>query len=76
MRQVELSAEQRAELETAQRQSKHVRHWKRFQAVLLRAERTPVALVAQTLGCMPTSVSNWTRACKDMKVSGSYSLQF
>jgi hypothetical protein len=48
---VAMTAEQRAELETAQRQSQNVRPWKRYQAVLLRADGMPVAVVAQTLGC-------------------------
>ena len=67
---VTMTAEQRAELETAQRQSKTVRHWKRYQAVLLRADGTPVAIVAQTLGCTRTSVSNWTTAWREAGVAG------
>ncbi len=65
-----MTAEQRAELEAAQRQSKNVRHWKRYQAVLLRAEGTPVAVVAQTLGCSRVSVSNWTTAWREAGVAG------
>ncbi|MGZ3639337.1 MAG: helix-turn-helix domain-containing protein [Ktedonobacterales bacterium] len=57
-----MTKEQRAEVEAAQRQSRNVRHWKRYQAVLLRADGMPVAVVAQTLGCTQTSVSNWTTA--------------
>jgi transposase len=67
---VTMTAEQRGELETAQRQSKNVRHWKRYQAVLLRAGGTPVAVVAQTLGCTRTSVSNWTTAWREAGVAG------
>jgi transposase len=65
-----MTAGQRAELETAQRQSRTVRHWKRYQAVLLRADGTPVAVVAQTLGCSPASVSNWTTAWRHAGVAG------
>ena len=65
-----MTAEQRAELETAQRQSKTVRHWKRFQAVLLRAEGMSVVVVAQTLGCSQASVSNWTTAWRAAGVAG------
>ncbi len=65
-----MAAEQRAELEAAQRQSKNVRHWKRYQAVLLRAEGTPVAVVAPTLGCRRGSVSNWTTAWRKAGVAG------
>jgi Homeodomain-like domain len=57
MRVLAMTAEQRAELETAQRQSRYVRHWKRYQAVLSRADGMPVAVVAQTLGCSRVSVS-------------------
>lgn len=67
---VAMTAAQRAALETAQRQSKNVRHWKRYQAVLLRADGTPVAVVAQTLGCTRTSVSNWTTAWREAGVAG------
>jgi transposase len=65
-----MTAEQRAELETAQRQSRNVRHWKRYQAVLLRAEGTSVAIVAQTLGCSQASVSNWTTEWREAGVAG------
>jgi len=70
MRRVEMTAAQRAELETAQRQSKHVRHWKRYQAVLLRGDGMPAAVVAQTLGCSRASVSNWTTAWRAAGVVG------
>ena len=36
-----------------------MRHWWRYRAVLLRAEGTPVAVVARTLGCSEASVYNW-----------------
>jgi transposase len=67
---VAMTAEQRAELETAQRQSQNVRPWKRYQAVLLRADGMPVAVVAQTLGCSRVSVSQWTRAWREAGVAG------
>ena len=70
MPRMEMRAEQRAEIEAAQRQSKHVRHWKRYQAVLLRADGTPVTVVAQTLGCSEASVTNWTTAWRERGVAG------
>src|SRR5437868_577542 len=70
MRRLAMTKEQRAEVEAAQRQSRNVRHWKRYQAVLLRAEGTPVAVVAQTLGCTQTSVCNWTAAWRRGGVVG------
>lgn len=57
-----MTGEQRAELEAAVHTSRNVRHWKRYQAVLLRAAGTPVAVVARTLGCSADSVTNWTHA--------------
>jgi transposase len=65
-----MTAEQRTEVETAQRRSRNVRHWKRYQAVLLRADGMPLAVVAQTLGCSRVSVSNWTRAWRAAGVAG------
>jgi transposase len=70
MSQLVLTGEERAEVEAAQRQSRNVRHWKRYQAVLLRADGTPGVVVAQTLGCTPTSVSNWTTAWREQGVAG------
>jgi transposase len=58
------------EVEAAQRQSGNVRHWKRYQAVLLRADGLPVAVVAQTLGCSQASVTNWTSAWRAHGVAG------
>lgn len=65
-----MTAEERAELETAQRQSRKVRQWKRYQAVWLRANGTPVAVVAQTLGGGRVSVSHWTTAWQEAGVAG------
>jgi transposase len=65
-----MTAEQRAAVEAAQRASRNVRHWKRFQAVLLRAEGTPVTVVAQTLDCSEASVTNWTTAWREQGVAG------
>src|SRR5260221_678099 len=57
-----LTADEHAALHAAQVRSRTVRHWRRFQAVLLRAERVPVATLAQTLDCTQTSVHNWVAA--------------
>jgi transposase len=67
---VVMTEEQRAEVEAAQRQSRKVRHWKRYQAVLLRTGGMPVAVVAQTLGCSQASVSNWTTAWQAEGIAG------
>lgn len=65
-----LTQTERAALEAAQARSTKVRHWRRFQAVLLRADRVPVATVAQTLGCTETSVYNWVAAWRAAGVAG------
>jgi Homeodomain-like domain len=53
-----LSEVERNALEAAQAHSPKVRHWRRYQAVLLRAAGVPVAEVARDLGCSEASVSN------------------
>jgi transposase len=57
-----LRAEERAALQAVQAHSRTVRHWRRYQAVLLRADGVAVAMVAQTLDCTETSVYNWVAA--------------
>jgi len=47
-----------------------VRHWRRYQAVLLRADGVLLATVAQTLGCTQASVCNWTRAWREQGARG------
>lgn len=65
-----VTAEQRAALQAAQARSRNVRHWRRFQAVLLRAEGVPVATVAQSLNCTETSVYNWVAAWRADGLAG------
>ena len=65
-----LSAQERAAVAGAQRQSRNVRHWRRYQAVLLRAEGMSVQQVAQRLGCTETSVYNWSAAYRQEGVAG------
>jgi transposase len=65
-----VTTEERAALQTAQAQSRNVRHWRRYQAVLLRADGVPVATVAQTLNCTETSVYNWVAAWRGDGVVG------
>lgn len=67
---VTLTAEQRRALQTAQARSRDVRHWRRFQAVLLRADGVPVATVARTLNCTETSVYNWVAAWRADGLAG------
>ena len=67
---LKVTTEERAALQTAQGQSRNVRHWRRYQAVLLRADGVPVATVAQTLNCTETSVYNWVAAWRADGVVG------
>src|SRR5258708_2873746 len=57
-----VTEEERRALEAAQAKSRAVRHWRRYQAVLLRADGLEVAEVARVLRCTETSVCNWTAA--------------
>src|SRR5690348_160555 len=65
-----LSEVERNALEAAQAHSPKVRHWRRYQAVLLRAAGVPVAEVARDLGCSEASVSNWTAAWRTEGLAG------
>ena len=65
-----VTSEERAALEAAQQHRSKVRHWRRYQAVLLRAEGVSVAEVARALRCTPTSVCNWTAAWRAAGVAG------
>jgi transposase len=65
-----LTDAERAELQAVQRSSGNVRHWRRYQAVLLRADGVALAIVAQTLGCTQASVCNWTRAWRERGARG------
>src|SRR5258708_23001807 len=57
-----VTEEERRALEAAQAKSRAVRHWRRYQAVLLRADGLAGAEVARVLRGTETSVCNWTAA--------------
>jgi len=65
-----VSKTERIALETAQAKSPKVRHWRRYQAVLLRAEGMLVKDVARVLGCTETSIYNWTAAWREAGAAG------
>jgi transposase len=65
-----MTAEQRVEVEAAQRESRNVRHWKRYHAVLLRADGMPLTMAAQTLSCSADRVTTWTTAWRARGVAG------
>lgn len=54
-----LSLAAQAALQAAARASRPVRHWRRYQAVLLLGSGQSVAQVARTLTCSEQSVRNW-----------------
>jgi transposase len=65
-----LSQDERAALAAAQAHSPKVRHWRRYQAVLLRAQGMLVKDVARVLGCTQTSIYNWTAAWQEAGAAG------
>ena len=67
---VTLTEAQRSDLEAAATAEKGVRRWKRYRAVLLRAEGMPVAAVAAALRCSQASVYGWTARWRRGGVAG------
>jgi transposase len=65
-----LTPPERAELEAAAAAEPRVRRWKRFQAILLRAEGQTVAAVAAVLRCSAASIYAWTAAWRWAGVAG------
>lgn len=59
---VTLTEAERTALEAAAAAEKGVRRWRRYRAVLLRAEGMTVASIAATLRCSQASVYAWTAA--------------
>ena len=67
---IALTAMQRAELEAAAAAERRVRRWRRYRAILLRAEGLSVPTVARALGCSQASVYAWTAAWREQGVAG------
>jgi transposase len=67
---ITLTETQRAALEAAAVSEPRVRRWKRYRALLLRAEGLSVAAVATTLGCSQASVFAWTARWRQAGVAG------
>jgi transposase len=65
-----LSQDERAALLAAQAQRPKVRHWRRYQAVLLRGQGMRVKDVARALGCTEASVYTWTAAWQQGGAAG------
>ncbi len=65
-----LTETQRAELEAAAAAEKRVRRWRRYRAMLLRAEGMTVDAVATVLECSQASVYAWTAAWRQAGAPG------
>jgi transposase len=65
-----LTETQRADLDAAATRETRVRRWRRYRAVLLRAEGMTVEAVARTLGCSQASVYAWTAAWRQEGAAG------
>lgn len=65
-----LTPTERADLEAAAAAEPRVRRWKRYQALLLRAEGQTVAAVAAALRCSVASVYAWTAAWRRSGMAG------
>ena len=67
---VALTPADRIALEAAAAREPRVRRWKRYQAILLRAEGQTVVAVAAALRCSAASVYAWTAAWRQAGVAG------
>lgn len=67
---IALTERQRTELAAAAGAEQRVRRWKRYQAILLRADGRTVASIAATLRCSHASVYAWTAAWRQDGVAG------
>lgn len=65
-----LTPPERTALEAAAAAESRVRRWKRYQAILLRAEGQTVQAVATVLRCSMASVYAWTAAWRQTGVAG------
>ena len=65
-----VTRDERAAREAAQGRRRVVRPWRRYQAVLLRADGVSVAAGARALKGTETSVSHWTAAWRTAGVGG------
>lgn len=67
---LKLTDTQRRDLESAAAAEKGVRGWKRYRAVLLRADGLTTSAVARTLECSAASVYGWTAKWRQAGVAG------
>jgi transposase len=64
-----LTADEREQLTAAAARERRVRHWRRYQALLLAEEKSPEA-VAEAVGCSRASVYNWITAWQRAGIAG------
>jgi transposase len=67
---VEMTHEERAALDAAQRPARRVREWRRLQAVRLLADGHEAPAVAQLLGCSASAVYYWAEAWREEGLAG------
>jgi transposase len=70
MQLVEMSEEERAALDVAQRAVRTVREWRRYQAVRLLADGREAGEIAQVLGCSVSSIYYWAADWREHGVAG------
>lgn len=65
-----LTTDEREQLTAAAARERRVRHWRRYQALLLLAgERSP-EVVAEVVGCSRASVYNWIKTWQSAGIAG------
>jgi transposase len=67
---VTLTEDDREQLTAAAAHERRVRHWRRYQALLLLAEDKPPEAVATAVGCSRASVYNWVNAWQTAGIAG------
>lgn len=65
---LELTPEQRAELEDAAAHARQTRTWKRYQALLLLADGQSMAQVSTALGCGQSTIYHWVALWREQGV--------
>jgi transposase len=68
--QVEVSAQQQADLAAASAHERRVRHWRRYRAIHLLAQGHMPPAIAASLGCSLASIYNWAAAWRQEGLAG------
>jgi transposase len=67
---IQLGKEERAALEQAQRTTRSVAQWQRYQVLLLMGQQLTPEAVAQAVGVCRASVYTWTKAYRERGLAG------